>query len=202
MKKDKYSISILIILNISLISALVYFRLNAAATDNSYAKMHEANMNQLKYQKNIMNFQLFSEGTRLNPFLYLKTEKSDSLLINTIMERPKLVLRYSELNCQSCVDAMLAQLQNCNSFGKENTLLLAYYKNPAYLYQFKRMNRLLLPVYSIKNTGLPPDTLNIPYFYILGKDLDVSNFFIPEEGDTASVATYLRFASKRLQSNM
>jgi len=202
MKKDKYSISILIILNISLISALVYFRLNAVALDNSYAKMHEANMNHLKYQKNIINFQLFSEGTRLDPSLSLKTEKSDSQLLHNVLDRTKLVLRYSELNCQSCLDAVLTQIQSNSNFSNENTLLLAYYKNPAYLYQFKRMNRLRLPVYSINKTGLPPDTLNIPYFYLLDKDLRVSNVFIPEEGDTAAVADYLRFAAKRLQSNM
>jgi len=89
-------------------------------------------------------------------------------------------------------------LQSNKTLDSSNTLLLAWYNNPAYLYQFKRMNRIKLPVYSIKNTGLPPDTLNIPYFYLLDKDLRVSNVFIPEEGDTASLAAYLRFAGERI----
>ncbi len=193
MKKDKYSIPVLIVLNILLISALVYFRLDAVAGNNSNAKLHEANIYQLKYQKNIMFFQLFSEGTRLNPSRFLKTEKSDNLSFATIINRPRLVFRYSELNCQSCVDAMLTQLQNNKTLDSSNTLLLAWYNNPAYLYQFKRMNRLSLPVYSIKNTGLPPDTLNIPYFYLLDKDLRVSNVCIPEDVETSSVAFLLKF---------
>lgn len=202
MKKDKFSITVLIVLNIALISTLVYFRLDALAKDNTYANLQESNNYQLNYQRNIMYFQLYSEGTKLNHLLLLKNEKADSLLINTITGSPKLVLRYSELNCQSCVDAMLTQIQSNSNISNENILLLAYYKNPAYLYQFKRMNQLQLPVYSIKNTGLPPDTLNLPYFYLLDKDLRVSNVYIPEEGDTAAVADYLRFAAKRLQSNM
>lgn len=126
MKKDKYSILLLIILNILLIGALVYYRIDAVARNNKYAKLHEANMNQLKYQKNIMCFQLFNEGTNLNPALVLKTEKSDSLLLNTVLDRPRLVLRYSELNCQTCVDALLTQLKNNDNFDNTNTLLLAY----------------------------------------------------------------------------
>ena len=40
------------------------------------------------------------------------------------------------------------------------------------------------------------------FYYLLDKGLRVSNVFIPEEGDTAAVAAYLRFVAKRLQSNM
>jgi len=202
MKKDKYLILLLVIINVVLLGLLVYFRIMALGKDSNYKNRNEAYTNQLDYQKNIMNFQLFSEGTRLDPSLSLKSEKSDSQLLHNVLDRTKLVLRYSELNCQTCVDAMLTQLLNNEKFNTSNCILLAYYRNPAYLYQFMRINRLQLPVYSIKSTGLLPDTLNIPYFYLLDKDLRVSNVFIPEEGDTAAVADYLRFAAKRLQSNM
>jgi hypothetical protein len=201
MKKDKYLILLLVMINVVLLGFLIYFRMMALGKDSIYKSRNEAYTNQLNYQKNIMNFQLFSEGARLDHSLLLKSEKSDSQLLHNVLDRAKLVLRYSELNCQTCVDAMLTQLQNNGNFNTSNCLLLAYYRNPAYLYQFKRMNRLQLPVYSINKTGLPPDTLNIPYFYLLDKDLRVSNVFIPEEGDTSLIAAYLRFAAKRLQSN-
>jgi hypothetical protein len=92
----------------------------------------------------------------------------------------------------------LTQLKEAGFFNASNTLLLAYYREPAYLYQFKRLNRLELPVFSIQNTGLPPDTLNLPYFFLINSNLQISNVFIPEEGDTEAMAAYLSFAAKRL----
>jgi hypothetical protein len=93
---------------------------------------------------------------------------------------------------------LLTEIKESGLFTASNTLLLAYFREPAYLYQFKRMNRLELPVFSIQHTGLPPDTLNLPYFFLISTKLEISNVFIPEEGDTESMAAYLTFASKRL----
>ena len=145
-----------------------------------------------------MQFQLFTEGAKLNPLLEACNEKGDTLVINNIILKPVLVLRYSELNCQSCVDDLLTEIKEDGIFNATNTLLLAYYSEPAYLYQFKRMNRLELPVFSIQHTGLPPDTLNLPYFFLMNSKLQISNVFIPEEGDTDAIAAYLAFAAKRL----
>jgi len=149
-------------------------------------------------QKTLMQFQLFTEGAELNPRLEVCDEKGDTLAIDSIISKPVLVLRYSELNCQSCVDDLLTTIKESDLFNASNTLLLAYYSEPAYLYQFKRMNRLELPVFSIQYTGLPPDTLNLPYFFLMNSKLQISNVFIPEEGNTDAINTYLAFAAQRL----
>ncbi len=198
MKNERLSIYLLTLLNAILLGILIYTYLQVKNTSDNTALIHEAFERKLIYKDRMMRFQLLTEGIKLNAETAIFNGKIETIPLRSIITQPLIVLRYSELNCQSCVDAMLTQLQSNKTLDSSNTLLLAWYNNPAYLYQFKRMNRIKLPVYSIKNTGLPPDTLNIPYFYLLDKDLRVSNVFIPEEGDTASVAAYLRFAGERI----
>jgi len=197
---EKQAIWILTILNIALIAVLIFGRFLWAGNGISKDEYNRA-VTSLKTlhanQKSLMQFQLFTEGAKLNPQLEVFNEIGDTLAINNIISKPVLVLRYSELNCQSCVDDLLTEIKESGLFTASNTLLLAYFREPAYLYQFKRMNRLELPVFSIQHTGLPPDTLNLPYFFLISTKLEISNVFIPEEGDTESMAAYLTFASKR-----
>lgn len=199
MKKGQFPVFILVALNLILLGSLIYFHYSYTQSMNASLRIRKALSNNLMYQENIMKYQLYSDGRKLNSKLLLQKEKGEKVAFSKVVKKQVLVFRYSELNCQSCVDAMLTQLQKNKKFNNSNTLLLAWYNNPSYLYQFKRMNRLNLNVFSIKTTSLPPDTLNIPYFYLLDKDLKVSNVFIPEEGDTASVASYLIFVEKRLK---
>ncbi|GAB1405450.1 hypothetical protein MASR1M74_26310 [Lentimicrobium sp.] len=198
---EKQAIWILTILNIALIAVLIFGRFLWAGNGISKDEYNRA-VTSLKTlhanQKSLMQFQLFTEGAKLNPQLEVFNEIGDTLAINNIISKPVLVLRYSELNCQSCVDDMLTEIKEDAIFNATNTLLLAYYREPAYLYQFKRMNRLELPVFSIQNTGLPPDTLNLPYFFLINSKLQINNVYIPEEGDTEAMAAYLAFAAKRL----
>ena len=198
---DKQVIFILTVLNIALLAMLIYGRFiwsgNGISKDDynrSVTSMKTLHAN----QKTLMQFQLFTEGAELNPRLEVCDEKGDTLAIDSIISKPVLVLRYSELNCQSCVDDLLTEIKEAGFFNATNTLLLAYYREPAYLYQFKRMNRLELPVFSTQHTGLPPDTLNLPYFFLMNSKLQISNVFIPEEGDTEAITAYLAFARKRL----
>lgn len=198
---DKQVIWVLTILNIALIAVLIlgrFFWSGNGISKDDYSRAVTSLKSLHSNQKTLMQFQLYTEGADLNPLLEVCDEKGDTLAIQNVISKPVLVLRYSELNCQSCVDDLLTELKEVGIFNESNTLLLAYYREPAYLYQFKRMNRLELPVFSIQHTGLPPDTLNLPYFFLMNSKLQISNVFIPEEGDTESMAAYLTFAAKRL----
>ena len=201
MKNEKQALWLLSLLNIILLILLIYSRFFWSATGINKESYNRA-VSSLKFlynnQKILSNYQVFTEGSELNHDLELSDENGDSIQLGSIITGFSLVFRYTELNCQSCVDLLLTTLRADSSFNKINTLLLTYYKEPSYLYQFKRMNRLQYPVFSIKNTGLPPDTLNVPYLFLLDQSLKVSNVFIPEEGDTASIKQYLSFASQEL----
>lgn len=200
---EKQLIGILTLLNIVLLTLLIYGRFfwnGNGVSKNDYNQAVTSLKALYSIQKTLMQFQLYTEGSELKPQIEVANEKGDTLTIGDLISKPVLVLRYSELNCQSCVDDLLTQIKEIGSFNTTNTLLLAYYREPAYLYQFKRMNQLELPVYSLQKTGLPPDTLNLPYFFLMNNKLQISNVFIPEEGDMASVKEYLHFAIDKLNT--
>ncbi len=155
--------------------------------------LHQA----IQKNKNIMNYQIYTEQSQIPKHSVVATEKNDSLFLAQIVKPPVLVFRHNEMSCQSCVDALIGAFSKAEMLNDYNIMLLTYYSNPIFLQQFKRINHLSLPIYNIKNTYLLPDSLNLPYFFILHEDLTVSNVFIPEEGDTNGVNNYLTFIGKK-----
>lgn len=190
----------MILLNVLLIIILIYSRF---FWNNSEVRLRSINSNlnmEMIYQnqKKNLTYQVISDDAKLKGELRIQNENDSFSNLNSIVSKPTLILRYSELNCQSCVDIIISSLLSDSSFNVNNTLLLGYYREPTYLYQFKRVNRINFPIYNIKEIGLPPDTLNMPYFFILDQNLTTHNVFIPEEGDTISIKHYLNFAAKKL----
>lgn len=201
MKNTKQTIWLLLALNLALVALLLGGRffwckrgVDAAVYNNAIASLKEL----YKNQKNISAWHIYTNGMVLSRDLELQTEKEAGIRLDSVTMNTMLVLRYTELNCNSCVDLILSEILAQNSFNEQNTLLLAYYQNPSYLYQFKRMNRLQFPVFSVKSTGLPTDTLNLPYLFLLDKNMQINHMYIPEEGDTASIRQYLGFAKEKL----
>ena len=201
MKNKHLHVYMLLFLNAILLAIAIYAYLANFNSTTKASRTHEANMRRLNYKNQMMWFHLITENTKLNSKTDVINENFDTIPLSDLISRPVIVLRYSELNCQSCVDELIVRFQNTKSLDSANTVLLSWYNNPTHLYQFKRMNRLQYPVFSIKNTGLPPDTLNVPYLFLLDQSLKVSNVFIPEEGDIASLTQFLSFASQKLDKH-
>lgn len=203
MKQDKFLNWMLVILNITLLCIVIYMKFGPYSKGVSIKEYNTA-ISSLKQSnkltKNLSQFQLFSENTKIPDTTKILNEKGEINNLKSHITQSKLILRYSELNCQSCVDAMITQIRVNKSIDSNNMLFLAYYKQPAYLYQFKRLNRISMPIFSLQNILLP-DTLNVPYFFILHPNLTVSNVFIPEEGDNESVKNYLNLIVKKMNEN-
>ena len=104
---DKQVIFILTMLNIALLAMLIYgrfFGIGNSINKDDYNRVVTSLKSLHSNQKNLMQFQLYAEGIELNPLLEVCNEKGDTLAIDNVISKPVLVLRYSELNCQSCVD--------------------------------------------------------------------------------------------------
>lgn len=200
MKQDKIFIWMLIVFNVALIAIVLYMKYGNFSKGVSIDEYNRA-VTSLKQTnmmvKNMAQFQLFSENSTLPDTITMIDEKGNAIKLQSQLAKPKLILRYSELNCQTCVDAMISEIKANKSIDSNNMLMLAFYKQTSYLYQFKRMNRINMPVYSLQK-ALLPDTLNVPYFFMLHPNLTTSNVYIPEEGDTAGVKYYLNFIVKKI----
>ncbi|HLO92366.1 MAG TPA: hypothetical protein VK172_14470 [Lentimicrobium sp.] len=202
MKKASHTIILLVILNIVLLIILIYgrfFWIDSNEPESIKSDLNDMTMYNLQ-NKNYLWYQATSDNTKLNKGLIVRNENGDTISIKNLFSKPSLVLRYSELNCQSCVDIILKSLLSDTSFNENNTLILGYYREPDYLYQFKRINSVHMPIFNIWALELPPDTLNVPYIFLIDNYRVAHNVFIPEQGDSIAIKNYLSFAAKKLKN--
>lgn len=137
----------------------------------------------------------------LDPQLALYTEKGDSIPLSQLKKKEKtLVLRYSSFSCTPCVDSAVELIKN---FIKENpnidVLLIGTYGLAQELRRFKRTNGLLTQVYHVNSLKLPIEKENIPYLFILDKDMKVIDIFIPRKELLEQTANYLKQIKEQLK---
>lgn len=106
-------------------------------------------------------------------------------------QKNTLVFRYTTLVCMSCVEKISDVLKK---FQEENenieVIVLATYR-PNEELMFKSICKPHKNVYTVSALNLPLEKENVPYFFLLDKDLNVSNTFIPEAGMPKLTKAYL-----------
>jgi len=101
---------------------------------------------------------------------------------SVIGDKPKLIFRYTESHCNSCVEHSLNMLAVYKEYIEdENILILATGKNLArlriYLEKYKLDNIQVL--YTLEQTNIPIERYDFPYFYILNSDMKTQLVFLP-----------------------
>lgn len=122
------------------------------------------------------------------------TESGDSTTLDKIKQNKKsLILRYSYLSCQPCVDNIIA---NIKQFVEENdtleVLLLSNYQCKKDLRNFKRINTIFTEVYNIKHLDISLEKENVPYMFIIDENMNIFNFFIPRKEIPELTKQYLQ----------
>ncbi len=114
---------------------------------------------------------------------YNRSFSLDSIITSTPGE--KLVFRFTENNCIDCIKAELLHLEKIAPvIGKDNIILLASYTGTNDLKLFRKAYN---PPFSIYNTPLESlagnqlEDANLPYYFVLNKDLSPHLLFIPEK---------------------
>jgi|SRR5690554_834788 len=112
----------------------------------------------------------------------------------------QLVLRYNEDNCSSCIDHSLeALLEYKDAIGIDNILIIATVKNnrklKAFIDKFENLNIQIINTDSEIN--LPIEEYNIPYFFMMNKDLKIKMLFVPIKELPDNTARYLDIISER-----
>ena len=130
-----------------------------------------------------MKAQLASEGQSINVAMKIKGSDSNEILLgNVVGERPKLIFRFSELNCTTCVDSQFYMIKKYQQIvGASNIIILTSSNSERNAFLFNRDEHLQCPVYSVPfdELGLPIEDLNIPYYFIVDKDLTAKLIHIP-----------------------
>lgn len=110
----------------------------------------------------------------------------------------KLIFRYSELNCSTCIDA---QIQNLNEFAKligvHNILLLTTYQNDIYMQRFRKVNKIKFEILNIDQDSVLAD-IGVPYFFILtSKEMRIQSMFIPQKEEPKLTYDYLQLIREK-----
>ena len=137
----------------------------------------------------------------------LINESKDTLFISDLVTSKKLIYRFSELHCDSCIINEFKNLKkHVRSEGMKikDIIIITYYDNIRNLYIFKRINKLQdFEIYNLahNNIGrLKLDDMLVPYFFMLNKGLRISDAFIPIKQADKRTDDYLERISEKISN--
>jgi len=125
-------------------------------------------------------------GLQINIKLEVEDEEGNKISIAELLNNnPKVIFRYSELNCRLCIEEEIKILQKyINDIGFDNILFFSTYNSTRDLFLFKRINQLHnFRIYNLKEEQLniPIDRLNIPYVFLIDSSGNIIMLNIPEK---------------------
>ncbi len=125
-----------------------------------------------------------------------------SQILDSIIDEAKLIFRYSNLHCHSCIDKQLDLLNRyTDSIDDGRIILFAYYQNVRDRFLFTRSNHIRFNTYSVKSLDIPFEELQFPYFFVLDKNLKINDSFLPTKEDTMLTINYLSIISSKFKSH-
>lgn len=183
MKKNNRLIYILLLFLLSVDMALIIknFRLKQEIT-----KIIEGISDSAIYydllRGNMSMYYSYNE-TPLADFIVKDRNKNEFKLSQLLDKEYKLIYKYSNTNCFSCIEIELQRIEEvAKRISKERILILAEYSNMREFTAFIEERKLDLPIYYIKKEDFKSLVLekeNVPFVCLLNKDLKISHLFIP-----------------------
>lgn len=115
------------------------------------------------------------------PNLLLYTIDGDSLHLSELLNDDyKLLIRFSQLNCSSCIDDIFEGLrQVVNKFPSNKVILIGTYDNQRVFQAFIKNYSLPYSIYYSRNSEDVLKEENIPYCCLINNDMILKNLMIP-----------------------
>jgi hypothetical protein len=114
-------------------------------------------------------------------------------------EAEKLICRFSEFYCESCVSYAILKIKNrVDSLGKNNILFLGMYENNTSLKILKSQYNIQdMNVYNTGVLPLPAEKMGFPYYFMLDSTLRVTDVFVPDKAVPELTDRYLKMVEKK-----
>lgn len=195
-KKSNLSIFLCIIL------VLLYFGFEVKKKQKEQANIQKLS---IEYQHELRNlnsrvkelinhckYMLTDERMLIDSTLSVQKENKESVhMWNLFQNHPKLVFRYSELNCNVCVEKEVELLKKfIEEIGIQNMLMMTNGRSSSYNGQFKRMNQFDIEIYNVEDLGLKLDKINTPYYFVLDSDWKAKSVFVPSKSLPSQTRAY------------
>lgn len=147
-------------------------------------------INKIKIENSCNNYSLDEN-------LLVVNINGDSIKVKEIITETKLILRYSVLNCDACVNVELQNLKNLiveSKVEKNKIILFVYYEKLGDLISTYRSLNIDISLYIIpqKKFNLEIEEQNTPYYFIINPALSISNIFIPRKSYNQLTMHYLK----------
>lgn len=133
-----------------------------------------------------------------------KDEKSieiEDLLNKQIENKNILVCRFSEYDCEKCVDYVIEKcVEQLNKISSNLDLVIfGNYENThalkVYCSNYSNLERV--PIYNVSNIPLPIEEHGNPYLFVLDKSLTVLDVFTPNKMNPQLTDTYFEVLSNK-----
>ena len=149
------------------------------------------------------NFSSFESALPIDTKLTLWNREVSGLALLT-RQGPVCVLRFSERQCQTCVELEMEQLNIlADEIGMSRIALWGDFTSPNSPKIFKQVHGVELDLYRVPLNSLPFsfESLGRPYYFILHPNGRASSFFIPDKYQQHLSHEYLEQIKKILIKN-
>ncbi len=122
-------------------------------------------------------------------------------LSSLVEKKPVLIFRYSNLNCNTCVESEFEHLnQIFDNHGDDPVVILCSYHRERDFQIFKRINQIEFRIYQIPHDGFDwiAEHFDSPYYFILNSGMTVSDILIPNKEYPDISKQYLVGVKQRL----
>jgi len=136
----------------------------------------------------------------LDPNMEMITLSGVKVKLVDVFNTRKLVIRYSKLSCNSCVENEFELLKEfVKKIGANNIVMITDYENTGNLFRFLRINKMEdFDVYLTQDHELQSvlEFHNMPYYFILDSRLILKSIFIPNKEDNEFTKSYFNSITK------
>ena len=198
MKKKELFLTIILVFFLVLSNIYGYIRYQEIFEVQSFLyelkKDSDIKIGQLESLKECRANEILLSGNKMSHDLEITSIQGNRKKLSDIMSNNTLVLRYSEMHCDVCIDSIVSKLSIYrDSIGLQNIILFTSTENVNYIQRFKRVNNIHFNIYSISN-GLDSVLVDIgmPYLFVYSfADERINNVFIPQKENAEFVREYL-----------
>lgn len=201
----KYLTNISIIaLSVFLITIAYLFAAEKKTLRTSYLYNKELTDSLNKYKANSNYLKNLWYGLRDNH--NLKVEKESSIfklerskkikinLLDLIKNKKLLIIRYTQIGCNACVDSTFKLLNRYENLKKYKIITVVDFDNTDYYLKWRKISEFDGDVFWLKKGDIlyPVEQGNNSYIFTLGNDLNAQSLFIPNSSHVDLLKEYLQ----------
>ncbi|MDB5275888.1 MAG: hypothetical protein JWR61_843 [Ferruginibacter sp.] len=205
--KKTTTIIIFSILVVSFFFALYFYNKLLIANENLYVDLQSemSQLDLLKYKQDYLIKTIEISGKENNKFYefgslkYFELSDGDKInpqKISNLLQKDRetLIVRYTEIGCNSCTDSTFAIMEGQKPSLKEkyNIIVLVDFSNSDAYLKWKKLANITYPVYWCEK-GLFPFEIengNTSYIFTISHNSAANNFFVPKSNFSEIIKIY------------